>query len=261
MATDRDLPHPRPHPTHRGEGGGSLGSPAEALLRVAGLVAGYGRVPVLRGVDFEVAPGEVVTLLGANGSGKSTALNTISGFLAPAAGRIELDGQPVAGRPPHWVFRRGIVQVSQGRDLFPDMTVEDNLVLGAAVRGGGAATLPGVYEVFPRLAARRRQRVRTMSGGEQQMVALGRALMGRPRLLLLDEPSGGLAPRFVEEIGAVIRRLKELGTTMLVVEQNIRLAFRLADRFIVLRAGRVAETGGVAELGGDYHDVVRRIYL
>src|SRR5262249_44715731 len=196
----------------------------EPLLRVAGLVAGYGRVPVLQGVDFHVEAGEVVTLLGANGSGKSTALNTISGFLAPLAGRIELDGRAVGGWPPHRVFRLGIVQVSQGRDLFPDMSVEDNLGLGAAVRGDGAAALPAVYDVVPRLAERRHQRVRTMSGGEQQMVALGRALMSRPRLLLLDEPSGGLAPRFVEEIAAVIRRLKETGTTMLVVEQNIRLA-------------------------------------
>jgi branched-chain amino acid transport system ATP-binding protein len=233
----------------------------DPLLRVVGLVAGYARVPVLRGVDFHVDPGEVVTLLGANGSGKSTALNTISGFLAPLAGRIELDGRAVAGRPPHRVFRLGIVQVSQSRDLFPDMSVEDNLGLGAAVRGDAASTLPAVYEVFPRLAERRHQRVRTMSGGEQQMVALGRALMSRPRLLLLDEPSGGLAPRFVEEIGAIIRRLKDAGTTMLMVEQNIRLAFRLADRFIVLRDGRIVETGRVADLAGAYDDVVRRIYL
>jgi branched-chain amino acid transport system ATP-binding protein len=233
----------------------------DPLLRVVGLVAGYGRVPVLRGVDFHVDPGEVVTLLGANGSGKSTALNTISGFLAPLAGRIELDGQAVAGRPPHRVFRLGIVQVSQSRDLFPDMSVEDNLGLGAAVRGDGAAVLPAVYEVFPRLAERRHQRVRTMSGGEQQMVALGRALMSRPRLLLLDEPSGGLAPRFIEEIAAIIRRLKNAGTTMLMVEQNIRLAFRLADRFIVLRDGRIVEAGRVADLAGAYDDVVRRIYL
>jgi branched-chain amino acid transport system ATP-binding protein len=224
-------------------------------------VAGYGRVPVLRGVDFHVDAGEVVTLLGANGSGKSTALNTISGFLAPLAGRIELDGRGVGSWPPHRVFRLGIVQVSQGRDLFPDMSVEDNLGLGAAVRGDRASALPAVYDVFPRLAERRHQRVRTMSGGEQQMVALGRALMSRPRILLLDEPSGGLAPRFVEEIATVIRRLKEAGTTMLVVEQNIRLAFRLADRFVVLRDGRVVETGRVADLAGAYDDVVRRIYL
>jgi branched-chain amino acid transport system ATP-binding protein len=233
----------------------------DPLLRVVGLVAGYGRVPVLRGVDFHVDPGEVVTLLGANGSGKSTALNTISGFLPPLAGRIELDGQAVAGRPPHRVFRLGIVQVSQSRDLFPDMSVEDNLGLGAAVRGDAASALPAVYDVFPRLAERRHQRVRTMSGGEQQMVALGRALMSRPRLLLLDEPSGGLAPRFVEEIAAIIRRLKDAGTTMLMVEQNIRLAFRLADRFIVLRDGRIVEAGRVADLAGAHDDVVRRIYL
>jgi branched-chain amino acid transport system ATP-binding protein len=230
-------------------------------LRVEGLVAGYGGAPVLRGVDFHVDAGEVVTLLGANGSGKSTALNTISGFLAPASGRITLDGQAIAGRPPHWVFRRGVVQVSQGRDLFPDLTVEDNLALGAAVRGDAGAELPRLFEVFPRLAQRRRQRVRTMSGGEQQMVAIGRALVSQPRLLLLDEPSGGLAPLFVQEIGAMIRRLKAAGTTMLVVEQNVRLALGLADRFIVLRDGRVLQAGRVEELAGGYDDVVRRIYL
>ena len=234
---------------------------ADPLLRVQGLVAGYGGAPVLRGADFHVDAGEVVTLLGANGSGKSTALNTISGFLAPAAGRIELGGSPIGGRPPHWVFRRGVVQVSQSRDLFPDLSVEDNLRLGAAVRGDAAAELPRLYALFPRLAERRRQRVRTMSGGEQQMVAIGRALVSRPRLLLLDELSGGLAPRFVAEIGAIIRQLKAAGTTMLMVEQNVKLALGLADRFIVLRDGRTVQTGRVEDLGGAYDDIVRRIYL
>jgi branched-chain amino acid transport system ATP-binding protein len=231
------------------------------LLSVAGLVAGYGRAPVLRGVDFHVDAGEVVTLLGANGSGKSTAINTISGFLVPEAGRVELEGQDMAGRAPHWILRHGIVQVSQARDLFPDMTVEDNLRLGAAVRGDATTALPAVYAIFGRLAERREQRVRTMSGGEQQMVAIGRALMSQPRLLLLDEPSGGLAPMFVEEIAGIIRRLKEHGTTMLMVEQNVRLACRLADRFIVLRDGRIVESGRVADLADAHDEIVRRIYL
>ncbi len=234
---------------------------AETLLDVRGLVAGYGRVEILRGVDFGVRRGEVVALLGANGSGKSTALNTISGFLKPLRGRVVLDGEEIGGRPPHWVFRRGVVQVSQSRDLFPDMSVEDNLELGAAIRGDGRGGLAAVYDFFPRLGERRGQRVRTMSGGEQQMVALGRALMSRPKILLLDEPSGGLAPAFVDEIGEIIARLREAGTTMLIVEQNVKLAFRVADRFVVLRDGRVVEAGDVHALERAYDEIVRRIYL
>jgi branched-chain amino acid transport system ATP-binding protein len=234
---------------------------AQPVLEVEGLVAGYGRLQVLRGIDFAVGRGEVVALLGANGSGKSTALNTISGFLRPMAGQIRLDGQPIGGRPPHQTFRRGVVQVSQARDLFPDMSVEDNLRLGAAVRGDPRAGLPRVYDLFPRLAERRRQSVRTLSGGEQQMVAVGRALMSDPALLLLDEPSGGLAPVFVAEIGRTVGRLKAAGTTMLMVEQNVRLALAVADRFVALRDGQVVVHGPVAELAGAYEALVRRIYL
>jgi branched-chain amino acid transport system ATP-binding protein len=234
---------------------------ARPALAVEGLVAGYGLVRVLRGLDFTVGAGEVVALLGANGSGKSTALNTISGFIRPMAGRIRLDGQEIAGRPPHWTFRRGVVQVSQGRDLFPDLSVEENLRLGAAVRGDARTGLPRVCELFPRLGGRLRQVVRSLSGGEQQMVALGRALMGDPRLLLLDEPSGGLAPVFVAEIGAIIGRLRAAGTTVLMVEQNVRLALAVADRFVALRDGLVLAQGPVSELRGAYEDLVRRIYL
>jgi branched-chain amino acid transport system ATP-binding protein len=231
------------------------------VLAVEALVAGYGAVQVLRGVDFTVGRGEVVALLGANGSGKSTALNTISGFIRPAAGRIRLDGQDIAGRPPHWTFRRGVVQVSQARDLFPDMSVEDNLRLGAAVRGDPQAGLPRVYALFPRLAERRRQIVRSLSGGEQQMVAIGRALVSDPVLLLLDEPSGGLAPVFVAEIGRVVEQLKAAGTTVLMVEQNVRLALAVADRFVALRDGQLLAGGPVSDLRGAYEDLVRRIYL
>jgi len=231
------------------------------LLAVEGLVAGYGQIQILRRVDLAVRRGEVVALLGANGSGKSTALNTISGFIRPMAGRIRLDGQDIAGHPPHRTFRRGVVQVSQGRDLFPDMTVEDNLRLGAAVRGDAHAGLARAYDLFPRLAARRQQSVRLMSGGEQQMVAIGRALMGDPTLLLLDEPSGGLAPVFVTEIGSVVQRLKDGGTTVLMVEQNVRLALAVADRFVALRDGQVLAHGPVADLRGNYEDLARRIYL
>jgi branched-chain amino acid transport system ATP-binding protein len=233
----------------------------DPLLVVEGLVAGYGSIQVLRGVDLAVRRGEVVALLGANGSGKSTALNTISGFIRPMTGRIRLDGQDIAGYPPHRTFRRGVVQVSQARDLFPDMTVEDNLQLGGAIRGDARAGLARAYDLFPRLAARRHQSVRSMSGGEQQMVAIGRALMGDPTLLLLDEPSGGLAPVFVTEIGRVVQRLKAGGTTVLMVEQNVRLALAVADRFVALRDGLVLAHGPVGDLLGAYEDLVRRIYL
>jgi branched-chain amino acid transport system ATP-binding protein len=246
----------------RGTAGGDRPTDgARPLLAVEGLVAGYGAIRVLRGIAFTVARGEVVALLGANGSGKSTALNTISGFIRPTAGRIRLDGAEIAGRPPHWTFRRGVVQVSQARDLFPDMSVEENLRLGAAVRGDARAGLPRAYELFPRLGERRRQVVRSLSGGEQQMVALGRALMSDPLLLLLDEPSGGLAPVFVAEIGRVVERLRAGGTTVLMVEQNVRLALGVADRFVALRDGQVLAAGPVSEVRGVYEDLVRRIYL
>lgn len=242
-------------------GGDRVGDGARPVLAVEGLVAGYGAVQVLRGVAFTVGRGEVVALLGANGSGKSTALNAISGFVRPTAGRIRLDGIDITGRPPHWTFRHGVVQVSQARDLFPDMSVEDNLRLGAAVRGDAKAGLPRVYELFPRLAVRRSQIVRLLSGGEQQMVAIGRALVSEPVLLLLDEPSGGLAPVFVAEIGRVITRLRAAGTTVLMVEQNVRMALAVAGRFVALRDGELLAGGPVSEISGGYEDLVRHIYL
>jgi branched-chain amino acid transport system ATP-binding protein len=234
----------------------------DALLTVSGIAAGYPNKQVLFGVDFAVHQGEVVALLGANGSGKSTCLNAVSGFVRPWSGSIRLDRQELAGWLPHQMFRRGIIQVSQARDLFPDMSVEENLRLGAWVRGGPIARLlDGVYASFPRLAERKNQTVRLMSGGEQQMVAIGRALMGQPRILLLDEPSGGLAPNFVNEIAAIVAALKRQGVTMMIVEQNIRLALSVADRFLILRDGRVSQrhdiSGGVAS----EEDIVRSIYL
>jgi branched-chain amino acid transport system ATP-binding protein len=230
-------------------------------LRVSSLTAGYGSRMILRGLDFEVAAGELVTLLGANGSGKSTAINTISGFVRPTRGEILLDGEDIAGLPPHKSFRRGVIQVSQGRDLFGDMSVADNLRLGATVRGDVKEGLATVFDLFPKLASRRTQQVRTMSGGEQQMVAIGRALMGEPRILLLDEPSGGLAPQFVGEIGEITMRLKENGATILMVEQNLRLALRVCDRFVILRDGRMLEGGRASELSDSYDEIVRTIYL
>jgi branched-chain amino acid transport system ATP-binding protein len=233
------------------------------LLVVRDLHAAYGRKEILRGIDFTIARGETVTLLGANGSGKSTCLNTLSGFVKPTAGDIRLEGRSIAGLAIHRIFREGVVQVSQARDLFPDLNVEDNLRLGAFVRdrAGAGAGLERVFGIFPRLKERRGQRVRTLSGGEQQMVAVGRALMSQPRVLLLDEPSGGLSPRFVDEIGATMMALKNAGTTMLMVEQNLGLAFKVADRFVILRDGVVAEGGAIAALKGSHEDIVRSIYL
>ena len=233
----------------------------DARLRVTDVVAGYGNNMVLRGVSLHVGEGEIVSLLGANGSGKSTILNTISGFVQPTEGRIELDGSPIQGQPPHATFRRGVVQVSQARDLFGDLTVEENLKLGCIVHGDERLGLEQSFEYFPRLGDRRDQAVSTMSGGEQQMVALGRALMSQPRILLLDEPSGGLSPRFVEEIVGIMRRMKEDGATMLLVEQNMRLALEISDRYLILRDGHVIDAGSTANVEGSHDDIVRAIYL
>jgi branched-chain amino acid transport system ATP-binding protein len=231
----------------------------DALLIVRGVEAGYGSRQILFGVDLDVFAGEVVALLGANGSGKSTVLNVLSGFVRPRRGSIRLDGVELAGLPPHRTFRRGIVQVSQARDLFPEMSVEENLRLGAWTRRGNAAQLlGGIFESFPRLSERRGQMVRLMSGGEQQMVAIGRALMSEPRVLLLDEPSGGLAPAFVSEIAAIVTALKRQRVTIVMVEQNLRLALSVADRILVLRDGAVVEQrSGDA----DEEEIVRQIYL
>jgi branched-chain amino acid transport system ATP-binding protein len=235
----------------------------EPLLRVQGLRVAFGAREVLRGIDFALAAGESVALLGPNGSGKSTCLNAISGLVTVASGAVEVGGVGIAGWPVHRVVRHGVVQVSQSRDLFPDMSVEDNLRLGAHVRtpAEGEAQLPEIYALFPRLAERRRQAVRTLSGGEQQMVAIGRALMSRPSLMLLDEPSGGLSPQLVADTARTMRALRGRGMTMLLVEQNLGLALQGADRYLILRDGQVAEGGAVNALAGSYDDVVRSIYL
>lgn len=237
------------------------GRAADARLEVSGLVAGYGGNVVLRGVGLRVGEAEIVSLLGANGSGKSTILNTITGFLRPAEGRIDLDGRPIGGMAPHETFRRGVVQVSQARDLFGDLTVEENLKLGCIVQGNERLGLERAFGYFPRLAERRGQTVSTMSGGEQQMAAIGRALMSQPRILLLDEPSGGLSPRFVEEIANIMHRMKADGVTMLLVEQNMRLALDVSDRYLILRDGQVVDAGSTADTQGSHDDLVRAIYL
>jgi branched-chain amino acid transport system ATP-binding protein len=235
---------------------------AEPLLSIRDLTARYGKVPAIKQLSLEIRNGEVIALLGANGAGKTTLLNTISGFLAPSGGTIELQGEPIGGEAPHRVFRRGIVQVSQARDLFLDMPVADNLALGGATRSDDLRDdLARVFAYFPRLQERKHQQVRTLSGGEQQMVAIGRALMGCPKILMLDEPSGGLAPMFVQEIGNIIRKLRDAGSTMLLVEQNIALALSVADRFYILREGAIVNAGLVAGLDRDPSELARTYYL
>ena len=235
----------------------------DAILSVDGLHVSYGTKEVLRGIDYRISEREVVAVLGANGSGKSTSLNAISGFVPPTSGSVTFDGTNITALPAHQIFRLGVIQVSQSRDLFPNLTVEHNLRLGATVRNRDAIEeqLELVFNYFPRLNERRRLHARLLSGGEQQMVAIGRAVMAKPRLLLLDEPSGGLAPQFINEIGTIIQTLKDDGATMLMVEQNLALAFKVADRFIILRDGVVSDGGFVKSLQGNHDEIVQTIYL
>ena len=232
------------------------------MLEIAGLRAAYGPIEALRGVDLEVRAGELVCLLGANGAGKSTTLRTISGLLRPAAGRIAFEGRSIAGLSPATILEAGIAHCPEGRRVFPYLSVEENLLMGAYVRrdrAGIAADLERVCEHFPVLAERRRQAAGTLSGGEQQMLAIGRALMARPKLILFDEPSLGLAPTIVETTFSIIADIRRQGTTVLMVEQNAYLALRMADRAYVLETGRVVLAGAAADLMADDH--VRRAYL
>jgi branched-chain amino acid transport system ATP-binding protein len=236
------------------------------VLSIENVSAGYGSNEVLRGVSLQVNDGETVALLGANGSGKTTLINAISGFL-PARGRIMLDDADLAGRAPHRTFAHGVVQVSQMRDLFGRLTVQENLQLGGMHKRAGIDAdavkqrYAWVLELFPRLAERRNQQVGTLSGGEQQMVAIGRALMGFPRILLLDEPSGGLAPQFVQEIGRILQALKQERSTVLLVEQNIGLAALTCNRFYILRAGQIVHEDQGTSLKADAAELGRRYYL
>jgi branched-chain amino acid transport system ATP-binding protein len=236
------------------------------VLNIENVSAGYGSNEILRGVSLQVNDGEIVALLGANGSGKTTLINAISGFL-PAQGRIMLDDVDLAGRAPHRTFARGVVQVSQTRDLFGRLTVHENLQLGGMRKRAGIDAdavrkrYGWVLELFPRLAERRNQQVGTLSGGEQQMVAIGRALMGFPRILLMDEPSGGLAPQFVQEIGRILQALKQERSTVLLVEQNIGLAALTCNRFYILRAGQIVHEDQGTNLKADASELGRRYYL
>jgi branched-chain amino acid transport system ATP-binding protein len=224
------------------------------MLELDGVSAGYGPVQALLAVSVRVMPGEIVTLIGANGAGKSTLLMTICGDPRPRGGRILLDGTDIAGLPTHAIMRLGLAQSPEGRRVFPRMTVDENLLMGAETLGGGrggdrAAVREEVFALFPRLRERLSQRAGTLSGGEQQMLAIGRALMSRPRLLLLDEPSLGLAPLIVRQIFAAVRDLNaRTGLTVLLVEQNANLALRLAHRGYVLVNGRIAMEGTGAQL-------------
>lgn len=232
------------------------------MLDVSQIDVFYGDVQVLWGVSFHVKAGEVVALIGANGAGKSTTLKTVSGLLRPRAGTVEFAGERLDRVPAYHVIDRGIAHVPEARRLFPQMSVEENLLLGA-LRGEAKArrkrTLERVYTRFPRLLERRRQMAGTLSGGEQQMVAVGRGLMSLPKMILFDEPSLGLSPLMVEEVFRVVREVREEGVTVLIVEQNVRQTLALADRAYVLETGKVVREGKGADLLED--DEVKRAYL
>jgi branched-chain amino acid transport system ATP-binding protein len=225
-----------------------------SLLSVEAIDVFYGDVQAVRGVSFSVEKGEVVTLVGANGAGKSTTLKTIAGLLAPRAGRVVLEGEVVSGSPAHVLACRGLVLVPEGRQLWPGMSVLENLRMGAyarAARAKGDATLEEVFAMFPVLERRIHQKAGTLSGGEQQMCAIGRGLMAQPRLLLLDEPALGLSPLLVKEVFASLRKIRDGGVTIVLVEQNVPHALALADRAYVMETGTITLTGTSAELRND----------
>ena len=234
-----------------------------SLLSVNGLTAGYGPVKVLEGIDLEVGAGEFIVMLGANGAGKTTTMRAISGLI-PRHGTVAFDGHDIHRASPDAIVRAGVAQVPQGRGTFPELSVVDNLMAGAYVRHGSAAEVRADIDkwfgVFPRLAERRDQRAGSLSGGEQQMLAIARALMSRPRLLLCDEPSLGLAPLITQELFAVLGRLNtDDGLAVLLVEQNANLAMHLASRVYLLETGRIVASGSAAEIGAD--DSIRKAYL
>jgi branched-chain amino acid transport system ATP-binding protein len=232
------------------------------MIEVLDLKVSYGPIRALDGVSFRVPAGQIVALLGANGSGKSTAIRAITGLVAPQAGRIIFGGREIQGLKPHEIIRAGLAVAPEGRRIFANLTVHDNLLLGAYFRRDQAALardLDNLWAIFPRLAERRGQAAGTLSGGEQQMLALGRALMSRPRLLLLDEPSLGLAPLLVREVFHIITRLNQQGVTILLVEQNAAAALNLAHYAYILETGRVALEGPGAQLAT--HPSLKDAYL
>ncbi|HEY8488830.1 MAG TPA: ABC transporter ATP-binding protein [Thermaerobacter sp.] len=244
-----------PNPKRSGGGG-------QPLLVAENLEIAYGAVQVVWGVSFQVAQGQIVALIGSNGAGKTTTLRALAGVLPLKGGRIRLAGEDITALPAHVRVGRGLVLVPEGRQLWPRMTVEENLILGAyspALRGRVAQNLERVYAMFPRLKERRAQLAGTLSGGEQQMLAIGRGLMAEPRVLMLDEPSLGLAPKLVEDIFRFVREIATQGVTILLVEQNVHQTLEIADYAYVLETGRLALEGPAAELREN--DYVRRAYL
>jgi branched-chain amino acid transport system ATP-binding protein len=231
------------------------------VLAVKDINVYYGAIHALKGVSLEVNEGEIVTLIGANGAGKSTILKTLSGLLKPASGSVEFVGNPIHGKVAQEIVKRGISQVPEGRRVFANMSVEENLELGAYLRKDKEikSDMQKVYERFPRLLERRKQLAGTLSGGEQQMLAMGRALMARPKLLLLDEPSMGLAPLLVKEIFNIIVDLNKTGTTVLLVEQNANMALSIADRAYVIETGKIVLAGDAKELADS--DEIKKAYL
>ena len=231
------------------------------ILKVENMNVYYGAIHAIKGISFHVDQGEVVTLIGANGAGKSTTLQTVSGLLHSRTGSIQFCGENISNVPSHKIVEKGLAQVPEGRRIFLQMSVEENLEMGAYTQSsaGVEADLEKVYAQFPRLKERRRQIAGTLSGGEQQMLAIGRALMSHPRLLMLDEPSMGLAPILVEQIFDIIRKLHAEGTTILLVEQNAQMALSVADRAYVMETGKITLSGTGAELAAS--DEVKKAYL
>lgn len=232
-----------------------------SLLKVDDIHVHYGSIHAIKGISFEVNEGEIVTLIGANGAGKSTILNTVSGLMRPTSGKISFDGKEIAGTPAHKIVSTGLALCPEGRRVFLDMSVQENLEMGGYTRSASeiAASIADVYERFPRLKERFKQRAGTLSGGEQQMLAMGRALISKPKLLMLDEPSMGLAPILVDQIFEIIKELHAAGTTILLVEQNAQVALSIADRAYVLETGTISMSGVARELLAD--DRVRKAYL
>jgi branched-chain amino acid transport system ATP-binding protein len=232
------------------------------VLEIRDMVCGYGNVTALRGISLEVKTGQLVALIGANGAGKSTTLRAISGLVAPRSGTMLFEGKDIAGAKPPRVVASGIAHCPEGRRVFPHMTVEENLDMGAYLRSSAAeiaADRARIYAEFPRLAERRKQAAGTLSGGEQQMLAIGRALMSRPRLIMFDEPSLGLAPNIVERTFAIIRGIRDAGTTVLLVEQNAFAALEMCDHAYLLEGGRIVLSGAGADMIENEH--VRKAYL
>jgi branched-chain amino acid transport system ATP-binding protein len=235
--------------------------PTDVLLAVGGLRAGYGKTEVLRGIDFEVGGGEIVAVLGSNGVGKSTLNRAISGIVRASAGSIRFDGTSIEREKPAAIVERGLIHVPEGRRVFPNLSVRENLDLGSYRRAAAnrSHNRERVFEIFPRLAERQSQRADTLSGGEQQMLAIGRGLMAEPRLIILDEPSLGLSPRLVEELFALIVRIQADGVAILLVEQNVVQSLEVAGRAYILAEGQFVMSGPAAKIGADPE--LKRAYL